>query len=146
MTQRSTGGSGPRRPEKAPAGLTPIMPADLKIASLSRRKAASPEADSKQLENVTAMVSVKLYRSNVDVDDDAMHFRLKMAIVHALRRRFKRAQLDVDDAATPADGPQAFIVRVDPANDATQDRARAVVTRVLRWRRWRTAPGASASA
>lgn len=141
MTQRPTRGGTSEGKKKSGAELPPISPGDLKIARLARRGAATvSESEAKPAENTPASVSVWLHRANVDVDDDAMHFRLKMAVIHALRRRFKRARLDVDDATTAPSGPQAFVLSVEPANDSTQERARAVVARVLRWRRWRATP------
>lgn len=140
---QESGGPGFRRKPRAGRDkpLAPIAPENLEIGRLaSRLKEADLPPQPVPVKAGVARVSVQLFRANIDVDDDAMHFRLKMALLRGLRRRFRYSVIDVDDAPVGAESNGAFVVDVDPAQTATLQRASSIVARVLRWRRWRALP------
>lgn len=91
-----------------------------------------------------ARVRVELCRANLEVDNDAMHYRLKMALLKGLRRRFRYSLIDIDDAAAPSATSPGFTVEVEPPGDEAALAAESVVNRVLRWRRWRKEPAGTA--
>jgi hypothetical protein len=118
--------------------IEPIAPEELEIARLAPRMREVDEAPATPAaRGRIARVSVQLRRARVGVDDDAMHFRLKMALLRGLRRRFRYSLLEVDDAAPGNDGDKPFVVVVEPAEPEAVEQARGVVARVLRGRRWR---------
>jgi hypothetical protein len=122
--------------------LDPIAPEQLKIARLASRlgegesgaRAAAGRAG-------VVRVAVQLHRGQLPVDDDPMHFRLKMALLRGLRRRFRYSLIEVDDAPPAAGQDQPFRVEVEPVAALPAEQARAIVARVLRRRKWRDAPG-----
>lgn len=87
-----------------------------------------------------ARVRVELYRPGLEVDNDAMLYRLKMALLKGLRRRFRYSLIDIDDAAPSSTKSPGFTVEVEPSSDEAAQAAESVVNRVLRWRRWRKEP------
>lgn len=121
--------------------LDPIAPDQLKIARLAARmgegeggaRAAAGRAG-------VARVGVQLNRAQLPVDDDPMHFRLKMALLRGLRRRFRYSLIEVDDAPVGAGQAEPFLVEVEPAAALPAEQARAIVARVLRRRKWRDVP------
>lgn len=124
-------------PEALAERLAPLEPEELEIARLARRKTTAVEGDAPAEDNDSGIrLAVRLRRREVGVDDDATYFRLKMALVRGLRRRFKRAQIEVDEADDPPAGKESFNVRVEPPDAAMLEQADAIVARVLRWRRW----------
>lgn len=125
----------PRNPDAKRAA--PVQPEDLEIARLARRPPGIAESDGKANDAPASRVIVGLQRRALDVNDDAMYFRLKMALVRGLRRPFRRALIEVDGLDGPARTEASFIVVVEPDDPAMQARAEAVVARVIRWRRWR---------
>lgn len=128
-----------RRPDMDVA-LDPIAPEQLKIARLASRmgegesgtRAAAGRAG-------VARVAVQLNRAQLPVDDDPMHFRLKMALLRGLRRRFRYSLIEVDDALPGAGQDEPFLVEIEPAAALPAEQARAIVARVLRRRKWREA-------
>lgn len=124
----------PRNPDANRSA--PVQPEDLEIARLARRHPGTVESDGKASDAPAGRVTVGLQRHALDINDDAMYFRLKMALVRALRRPFRRALIEVDDLDAPARAEASFLVAVEPADSAMQARAEAVVARVIRWRRW----------
>lgn len=119
--------------------LAPLGPDELEIARLGRRKASPVEGDHVAEDSGGGVrLIVGLRRRGVDVDEDATYFRLKMALVRGLRRRFKRAQIEVDEADGLAEGNESFNVLAEPPDAATLEQANVIVARVLRWRRWDT--------
>ncbi|NGP54338.1 hypothetical protein [Thioalkalivibrio sp. XN8] len=116
----------------------PVSPESLAIARLAVR--GSEVEDTRKTtpsRAAVARVRVELYRPDLDVDDDAMHYRLKMALLKGLRRRFRYSLIDVDDSETRLAGEQGFTVAIEPDDAAAVGAAEAVVSRVLRWGRWR---------
>jgi hypothetical protein len=117
--------------------LAPLGPDELEIARLARRKASPVEGDTVAEDNGGGVrLIVGLRRRAVGVDDDATYFRLKMALVRGLRRRFKRAQIEVDEADGLADAKESFNVLAEPPDAAMLEQDNVIVARVLRWRRW----------
>lgn len=138
MTARAKGGKG------APAG-DPVSPGSLAIAQLAARGSDSDEGrKTTPSRAAVARVRVELCRANLEVDNDAMHYRLKMALLKGLRRRFRYSLIDVDDIAAPPAEPRGFTVEVEPPGAEAAQAAEAVVNRVLRWRRWRKEPAGTA--
>jgi len=124
-----------------PERLEPLGPDELEIARLARRPASALEAGPAVADNGGGMrLIVGLRRREVGVDDDATYFRLKMALVRGLRRRFKRAQIEVDEADDQPAAEKSFNVRIEPPDGAMLEQASVIVARVLRWRRWDSSP------
>ena len=131
MTQRT------RRARDAESS-DPVSPESLAIARLAPRGSEADETrKTTPSRAAVARVRVELYRPALDVDDDAMHYRLKMALLKGLRRRFRYSLIDVDDSGTPLPGEQSFTAAIEPDDPAALQAAEAVVSRVLRWGRWR---------
>lgn len=144
MSSKSPKGAVPR-PKKlhfadvtaGPGRLEPLGPDELEIARLARRTASASDAGPMVADNGGGIrLIVGLRRREVGVDDDATYFRLKMALVRGLRRRFKRAQIEVDEADDKPAAEKSFNVRAEPADAAMLEQANVIVARVLRWRRW----------
>ncbi|MGD9388066.1 MAG: hypothetical protein PVI87_07545 [Gammaproteobacteria bacterium] len=118
----------------------PVSPEALAIARLASRGGESEKArQSPTTRAAVGSIRVQLYRPLLEVDDEAMHFRLKMALLKGLRRRFRYSLIDIDDADRALPSQQPFTIEVESDDDAAAGQARAVVERVLRWRRWRDA-------
>jgi len=129
------------RPRDAEGRLDPIAPEQLKIARLASRSGAGEGGTRATAGRASvARVAVQLNRAQLQVDDDPMHFRLKMALLRGLRRRFRYSLIEVDDVAPGVGQAQPFLVEVEPAAALPAEQARAVVARVLRRRKWRDAP------
>ena len=121
--------------------LDPIAPGQLKIARLVPRLGAGEGGTRAAAGRASvARVAVQLNRAQLQVDDDPMHFRLKMALLRSLRRRFRYSMIEVDDVAPGVDQAQPFLVEVEPDAALPAEQACAVVARVLRRRKWRDAP------
>lgn len=123
------------------AALDPIAPERLKIARLASRlgegeSGARPAAGRASV----ARVAVLLNRAQLPVDNDPMHFRLKMALLRGLRRRFRYSLIEVDDASPGAGEAEPFRVEIEPAAALPAEQARVIVARVLRRRKWRDEP------
>jgi hypothetical protein len=118
--------------------LAPIAPEQLKIARLASRlgEAESGERAAAGRAGIVR-VSVQLHRAQLPVDDDPMHFRLKMALLRGLRRRFRYSLIEVDDVLPGAAQDQPFLIEVEPPAAFHAEQALAVVSRVLRRRHWR---------
>lgn len=118
--------------------LDPVAPDQLEIARLARRsRPAADHAGPQESRAAVARVSVWLDRARLDITDDPMMFRLKMALIQGLRRRFRYSIIEVDDIAPGERCDGEMRVETDPPDDETTARACAVVERVLRWKRWR---------
>jgi hypothetical protein len=118
--------------------LDPVAPDQLEIAKLTRRRpSAAAHAGGQESRAAVQRVSVWLDRTRLDVSDDPMMFRLKMALVQGLRRRFRYSIIEVDDVVPGERGAWTMRVETDPPAAETEAQAAAVVERVLRWRRWR---------
>ena len=117
--------------------MDPVAPDQLEIAKLARRSPPAPgHAGSQDSRAAVLRVSVWIRRARLDVTDDPMMFRLKMALIQGLRRRFRYSIIEVDDMGPAEDCAGAMRVETDPPGADTEARAAAVVERVLRWRRW----------
>lgn len=138
MTERAKGGKGAPPRDPAP-------PDALAIAQLAARG-----SDGEDVRKTTpsraavARVRVELCRPNLEVDNDAMHYRLKMALLKGLRRRFRYSLIDIDDALAPPADSRGFTLEVEPHSAEAAQAAASVVNRVLRWRRWRKEPAGTA--
>ena len=120
-----------------PQRLEPLERDELEIARLARRTASALEGGPAAADNGGGLrLIVGLRRREVGIADDATYFRLKMALVRGLRRRFKRAQIEVDEADGQPAAEQSFDVRAEPPDAVTLEQANVIVARVLRWRRW----------
>ena len=120
------------------AEIEPIAPEELEIARLAPRMREVEDAPAKPAaRGRIARVSVNLWRARIGVEDDAMLFRLKMALLRGLRRRFRYSLLEVDDAPPGSADDQPFIVAIEPPDPVALKQAQGVVARVLRGRRWR---------
>ena len=118
--------------------LDPIAPEQLKIARLASRLGEGESGGRTAAGRAgVARVTVQLDRAQLQVDDDPMHFRLKMALLRGLRRRFRYSLIEVDDAPPGVGQAEAFLVEVEPAAALPAEQARAIVARVLRRRKWR---------
>jgi hypothetical protein len=115
--------------------LPPLAPDKLEIARLARRQAPQPEPTDKPEGPGVNRVVVGLNRERIKVADSA-HFRLKMALVKTLRRRFKRASIEIDDVEPGQMGEALFEVELEPDNSALRERTNASVARALRSKRW----------
>lgn len=125
----------------ADEALDPIAPEELKIARLaSRLGEGEGGARATAGRAGVARVAVQLNRGQLPVDDDPMHFRLKMALLRGLRRRFRYSLIEVDDVPPGAGQAEPFLVEIEPAAAVPAEQARAIVARVLRRRKWRDAP------
>ncbi|NHA14712.1 hypothetical protein [Thioalkalivibrio sp. XN279] len=121
--------------------MAPIAPEKLKIARLASRLGDGESAERAAASRAgVARVAVQLNRAQLPVDDDPMHFRLKMALLRGLRRRFRYSLIEVDDAPPGVGQSEPFLVEVEPAAALPVEQARAVVARVLRRRKWRDVP------
>jgi hypothetical protein len=118
--------------------LDPVAPGQLEIAKLAHRAPpeASSQAGAQESRAAVVRVSVWLDRARLDVADDPMMFRLKMALIQGLRRRFRYSVIEIDDVAPGEHCEGGMRVETDPPGTDTEARAAAVVRRVLRWRRW----------
>jgi len=112
-----------------------LVPEELGIACLARRTKSIAESAPEPGKTSAMRVIVGLRRCTLDVDDHAMYFRLKMALVRTIRRSFRRAIIEVDDLDEPTSA-KAFEVILEPADAALQKKADTMVARVIRWRRW----------
>ncbi len=112
-----------------------LVPGELEIARLARRKKSVGEKAPEPGKTDATRVIVGLRRCTLGVEDHAMYFRLKIALVRTLRRSFRRAIIEVDDLDEAKSG-QAFRVVLAPANAALQAKTEATVARVIRRRRW----------
>jgi hypothetical protein len=121
--------------------LAPIAPEQLKIARLASRlgEVESGERAAAGRAGVVR-IGVLLNRAQLPVDDDPMHFRLKMALLRGLRRRFRYSLIEVDDVPPGVGRDQPFLVDVEPPEACHAEQALAVVSRVLRRRKWRETP------
>jgi hypothetical protein len=119
------------------AELEPIPAPQLEIASLARGLGTTP-SDDRAVAGGPLRLSVGLYKQHLGTWKSGGYFTLKMLMVRALRRSLKSAVIEVDDAGgeMPADAP--FEISVEPADPDALLRARKVVRRVIRSRRWRT--------
>jgi hypothetical protein len=124
-----------------------VTPEALAIAGLASRGGDSDKPrKTPATRAAVSSIRVQLHRPDLDVDDEAMHFRLKMALLKGLRRRFRYSLIDIDDAGEPLPAGQPFSVEIESDDETAAQQARAVVTRVLRWRSWREEPADDASA
>lgn len=119
------------------APLEPIPAPQLEIASLARGLGTAP-SDERAVDGGPVQLRVGLYKQHLGSWSSGGYFTLKMLMVRALRRSLKSAVIEVDDASgeMPADTP--FEISVEPADPEALLRARKVVRRVIRSRRWRT--------
>lgn len=131
MTERS-------RKAKGAESCDPVPPDSLAIARLAQR-GNEPDETRKTTPSraAVARVRVELCRPNLEIDDDAMHYRLKMSLLKGLRRRFRYSLIDIDDCAGLLPGKAGFTVTIEPPSAEAGGAAEAVVSRVLRWGRWR---------
>jgi hypothetical protein len=119
--------------------LEPVAPDQLEIAKLARRARPSGSDDPAQESRAAVVrVGVWLDRTRLGIKDDPMMFRLKMALIQGLRRRFRYSIIDVDDIELGQEHGGATHVEIEPHAPDALKRAVAVVERVLRWERWRT--------
>lgn len=139
-----TGGrdeSAPRgtRQESSPdAGqLEPIPSGRLDIARLARSQPAAATEERNPNECVP-LLTVGLHRKHLNIGHAGGYFTLKMLLVRALRRSLKSAIIEVDDAEHPAAADVLFELNLDPPDSRALGRARKVVQRVLRTRRWQS--------
>ena len=115
--------------------LAPIAPDQLEIARIARRQAPQSEpADRAEISGVHRVV-VGLNRERIKIEASA-RFRLKMALVKTLRRRFKRASIEIDDVEPGKLGDALFEVRLEPDNPVLRERTNASVARAVRSKRW----------
>lgn len=112
-----------------------LMPEELGVACLARRKKSVDESFPQPSETRAMRVMVGLRRCALEVEDHTMYFRLKMALVRTIRRSFRRAIIEVDDL-DESTSEKAFEVTLEPANTALQAKTETIVARVIRWRRW----------
>ena len=119
--------------------LEPVAPDQLEIARLARRARPSGSEDQPQESRAAVVrVGVWLDRARLGISDDPMMFRLKMALIQGLRRRFRYSIIDIDDIELEREHEGATHVEIEPHAPDALKRAIAVVERVLRWERWRT--------
>jgi hypothetical protein len=119
--------------------LPAIGPEDLDISRLSRRSPAGEEAGVRPRNSAARRLAVELHRANLVMVDDAMCFRLKMALLRALRRCSKSMLIEVDDSEGPPPDEASFSIRLDPPEAGFESQLEAVISRVVRSRRWRHA-------
>lgn len=125
-------------PLKASAGeseLDPISSPRLEIARLARGVTAAT-ADARLGQDGAPLLKVGLHRGQLNIGTAGGYFTLKMMLVRALRRSLKTAIIEVDDAEGPPDAEEVFELTLDPPDAGALGRARKVVKRVLRARRW----------
>jgi hypothetical protein len=119
------------------AELEPIPGPQLEIASLARGLGTAP-SDDRAVAGGPLRLSVGLYKQHLGTWNSGGYFTLKMLMVRALRRSLKSAVIEVDDAGGEMLADTPFEIHVEPADPDALLRARKVVRRVIRSRRWRT--------
>lgn len=127
-------------PFKASAGkseLEPIPSQRLEIARLARGTGAAADED-RNAQNGAPLLKVGLHRRRLNIGNSGGYFTLKMLLVRGLRRSLKTAIIEVDDAEGVADSDELFELALEPPDEKALGRARKVVKRVLRTRRWQT--------
>lgn len=145
------GSSSGARDESAPHGtrqdtspdagqLEPIPSGRLDIARLARGQPGAA-TEGRNANESAPLLSVGLHRKHLKIGHAGGYFMLKMLLVRALRRSLKTAIIEVDDAENPAAAEVLFELDLDPPDSKALGRARKVVQRVLRTRRWQSGLG-----
>lgn len=146
--RRPDGSPAGARDETAPRGtrqdtspeqseLEPIPSGRLDIARLARGLPAAA-TEGRDANESAPLLSVGLHRKHLNISHAGGYFILKMLLVRALRRSLKTAIIEVDDADDPATADVLFELNLDPPDSKALGRARKVVQRVLRMRRWQS--------
>jgi hypothetical protein len=115
---------------------------ELEIASLSRSHTSAAGDVARVAGAAAPLLNICIYRQCPAIPKTGDFFKLKMLLVRKLRRGFRSAVIQVDDAAgtDPADAP--FEITLEPNDPAGIERATKVIQRVLRSRHWRAGHGA----
>src|SRR5690606_16158466 len=99
---------------------------------------AAPASDERGGLDGAPLLKVGLHRRRLNIGTSGGYFTLKMMLVRALRRSLKTAIIEVDDAEGPPDAEEVYELSLDPPDPGALGRARKVVKRVLRARRWQS--------
>jgi hypothetical protein len=109
----------------------------LEKASLSRAPASVARDETRAAGGKAPLLSISIFRHSPAIPRTGDYFKLKMLLVRKLRRGFKTAVIQVDDAEGAAPEEAPFQISLEPSDSEGIERATKVVQRVLRSRHWR---------